>query len=78
MLIDKVCKHFDKDFDFFTDKAQQINNVEKNIGTIAINVGTINNCPENLLDQIKSIFDENIQNKEIIKGLRAENKMLRG
>jgi transcriptional regulator with XRE-family HTH domain len=77
LFMDKVCKYFDKDFDFFTENTNQINNVKKNTGTIAVNVGTINNCPENLLEQIKTIFDENIQNKEIIKALRSENKMLR-
>ncbi len=78
--MDKVCKEFDKDFEFFREQAQIFNNnIEKNDGNVVnCNNGTINNCPENLLAQIKNIFDENTQNKEIIKALRSENKMLRG
>jgi transcriptional regulator with XRE-family HTH domain len=75
LLMDKVCKYFDKDFEYFKEQSQ-INNIEKLDGCVN-NYGTINMNPENILEFIKSIFDENIQNKEIIKALRIENKNLR-
>ena len=75
LFMDKVCKYFDKDFEFFREKSQ-VNNIDKLEGCVN-NYGTINLTPENLLEQIKIIFDENTQNKEIIKALRSENKMLR-
>ncbi len=75
-LMDRVCKEFDVDFDYFTEE-KQTNNVKKNEGTIAYSVGTINHFPENIIDQIKNLIIESKQKDEIIKGLREENKNLR-
>jgi transcriptional regulator with XRE-family HTH domain len=77
LFMDKVCKHFDKDFNFFSEENPQVNNVKKNVGTIAYNVGTINNCPENLLEQIKKVFEENEANKKTILALEEEIKTYR-
>ena len=75
-LMDKVCKEFDVDFDYFMNPNSQINNIEKLDGSIN-NHGTINFFPENIIDQIKVLINENKQKDEIIKGLREENKNLR-
>ena len=75
-LMDKVCKEFDVDFEYFIEE-KQTNNVKKNEGTIAYSVGTINHFPENIIDQIKNLITETKQKDEIIKGLREENKNLR-
>jgi transcriptional regulator with XRE-family HTH domain len=75
-LMDKVCKEFDVDFEYFIEE-KQTNNVKKNEGTIAYSVGTINHFPENIIDQIKNLIIESKQKDEIIKGLREENKNLR-
>ena len=75
-LIDRVCKEFDVDFEYFIEE-RQTNNVKKNEGTIAYSVGTINHFPENIIDQIKNLITETKQKDEIIKGLREENKNLR-
>ena len=75
-LMDKVCKEFDVEFDYFIEE-KQTNNVKKNEGTIAYSVGTINHFPENIIDQIKNLIIESKQKDEIIKGLREENKNLR-
>lgn len=75
-LMDKVCKEFNVDFEYFTEE-KQTNNVKKNEGTIAYSIGTINHFPENIIDQIKNLITESKQKDEIIKGLREENKNLR-
>jgi transcriptional regulator with XRE-family HTH domain len=78
LFMDKVCKHFDKDSNFFREESPQINNVEKSEGgVVGYNYGTINNCPENLLEQIKKIFDENEFNKKTILALEEEIKTYR-
>ncbi|SMC78820.1 helix-turn-helix domain-containing protein [Moheibacter sediminis] len=57
LLMDKVCKIFDKDFEYFVDE-KTINNVDKNEGgVVGINHGTINNFPENIIEQIKSLIE---------------------
>lgn len=75
-LMDKVCKEFNVDFEYFIEE-KQTNNVQKNEGTIAYSVGTINHFPENIIDQIKNLIIESKQKDEIIKGLREENKNLK-
>lgn len=59
LLMDKICKIFDVDSDYFKEDAQ-INRVKENIGgVVGYNNGTINNCPDNIIDQIKLILSEN-------------------
>lgn len=76
LLMDKVCHYFDKDFDFFIENDQQINNIEKLEGSVN-NHGTINLFPENIIGEIKKLIDENKQKDELIKALREENKIFR-
>ncbi|WP_310556091.1 helix-turn-helix transcriptional regulator [Flavobacterium sp.] len=60
LLMDKVCHYFDKDFDFFTKNTEQVNNVDKNDGSfVGYNHGTINLFPENIIDQIRKLVEEN-------------------
>jgi transcriptional regulator with XRE-family HTH domain len=73
MLMDKVCKEFEVDSDFFMDD-KQVNNVKKNEGTIAYSVGTINNCPDSIVEQIKSLIKDSKQKDEIIAELKARLK----
>lgn len=64
--MDKVCKEFDVDFDYFRDFTQ-VNNVNKNKGTIANSVGTINNCPVSIIEQVKLLVEENATLKKEVK-----------
>ncbi len=74
--MDKICKYFEKDFDFFIDPTNQINNIEKPEGSIN-NYGTINLSPENIIEYMKKVFEENQQKDSFIKTLQEENKILR-
>ena len=65
LLMDKICKEFDVDLNYFTE-LNQINNIKKLEGCVN-NHGTINLTPEHFMDFIKSIFDENALLKEKIK-----------
>ncbi len=59
LLMDKVCKVFDKDFEFFAEE-KTVNNVEKNDGgVVGVNNGTINNFPDDLVEQIKNLVESN-------------------
>lgn len=59
LLMDKVCKVFDKDFEYFVEE-KTVNNVEKNKGgVVGVNNGTINNFPDNLIEQIKNLIEAN-------------------
>lgn len=59
LLMDKICKIFEVDSDYFKEDAQ-INRVKENIGgVVGNNNGTINNCPDNIIDQIRVILNEN-------------------
>ena len=59
LLMDKICKIFDVDSDYFKEDAQ-INRVKENIGgVVGNNNGTINNCPDNIIEQIRLILSEN-------------------
>lgn len=55
LLMDKICKFFDKDFEYFLD-SKIINKVKKNSGLVGLNnVDTINNnFPENFLEEFKN------------------------
>ena len=47
ILMDHVCKVFDKDFEFFTENTTQINKVKRNeCSVVGSNHGTINLFPE--------------------------------
>lgn len=55
-LMDKVCKIFDKDFEYFVEE-KTVNNVEENNGNISCQTGIINNFPENLVEQIQQLIE---------------------
>ena len=60
--MDKVCKVFDKDFEYFTDSTSMSNSIEENKGSIGIvgnNHGTINLFPEDIIEQIKNLVESN-------------------
>ncbi len=73
LLMDKVCKAFDVDFNYFVDD-KQVNNIKKNKGTIAYSIGTINNFPENIIDQIKLLIETNKQKDIKINELEIKLK----
>lgn len=61
LLMDKVCKVFDKDFEYFVEE-KIINNIENNEGrdgTVGVNHGTINLFPEDIIEQIKQLVEAN-------------------
>ena len=70
LLMDKICKEFDVDFDYFTDE-KQINKVKTNQGAIAYNIETVNNFPENIVEQIKQLVNDNKQKELRIKELES-------
>jgi transcriptional regulator with XRE-family HTH domain len=73
-LMDKVCKEFEVGFDYFIDD-KQVNKVKKNEGgVVGTNNGTINNFPENLVDQLKLLIDDNKQKEARIKELESNLK----
>lgn len=61
MMMDKVCKIFDKDFSYFVDETIK-NTIKENkgsVGTVGVNHGTINLFPEDIIDQIKQLVEAN-------------------
>lgn len=71
LFMNKVCDFFDTSFDYFTKSDKQINNVKKIEGSIN-NYGTINQFPENILEQIRNIIDENIALKKENQNLKSK------
>jgi transcriptional regulator with XRE-family HTH domain len=60
LLMDKVSKFFEKDFDYFVNDKVVNNNVKENNGQISCDNVTINNnYPESLLEEVKKLIDEN-------------------
>jgi transcriptional regulator with XRE-family HTH domain len=73
-LMDKICKEFDVGFDYFIDD-KHVNKVKENEGgVVGTNNGTINNFPENLVDQLKLLIDDNKQKEARIKELESNQK----
>ena len=78
ILMDNVCKVFDKDFEFFTENTTQINKVKcKEAGVVGNNHGTINLFPENIIDEIKKLIEQNKQQEYLILALTVENEKLK-
>ncbi|WP_294223942.1 helix-turn-helix domain-containing protein [Chryseobacterium sp. sg2396] len=73
LLMDKICKFFDKDFEYFLD-SNIINKVKKNSGLVGLNnVDTINNnFPENFLEEFKKLVEKNLVNEKIIQDLKNQ------
>lgn len=75
LLMDKVCKVFDKDFEYFTDSTSMNNSIEENKGSIGIvgnNHGTINLFPEEIIEQIKQLVESNKSKDTEIAELRKK------
>lgn len=72
LLMDKICRFFDKDFEYFLD-TNIINNVKKNSGLVGLNnVDTINNnFPDNFLEEFKKLVEKNQINEKIIEELKS-------
>jgi transcriptional regulator with XRE-family HTH domain len=59
LLIDKVCKIFEKDPDYFLNNSVVNNNIKENKGQqhVCCDNFTINNhCPESLLEELKKLI----------------------
>jgi transcriptional regulator with XRE-family HTH domain len=50
-IMDKICKEFNVDFDYFLE-SKQTYNVKKNIGVVIGNNETVNMLPEGILENI--------------------------
>ena len=60
LLMDKVCKFFDKDFSYFTDDSVYNNKIKVNKGQIGSDNVMINhNYPESILTEIQNLINEN-------------------
>ena len=71
LLMDKVCQFFDKDFDYFLEE-KYVNNVHENHGQVIgqHTIGTVNNFPENFLEEFKKLVEQNQANEKIIEDLK--------
>jgi transcriptional regulator with XRE-family HTH domain len=58
-FMSSVCDFFEKDFEFFTENYSQTNNIKKLEGCVN-NHGTINMSPENIINELKNLFAENV------------------
>lgn len=76
--MDKVCKKFDVGLDYFLESGQN-NHFENNKEASAIgnNYGTINNTPDNILEQIKLLIEDNKSKEEQIQQLKLEIESLK-
>ena len=68
LLMDKVCQFFDKEFEYFLD-AGMTNNVNENHGQVG-QIGTVNNFPQNFLEEFKKLVEQNQANEKIIEDLK--------
>ena len=75
LLMDKICKEFDVDFEYFTQNSQ-INNLTELNGNIN-NQDPINLIKENILEQIKSLINDNKQKDILIDQLKSEILLLK-
>ncbi len=76
-LMDKICKFFEVDFSYFLENGT-VNNFENaQNNNISCDTGIINNFPENIIEQVVKLVEEN-KSKEIrIRELEEELKKLR-
>jgi transcriptional regulator with XRE-family HTH domain len=70
LLMDKVCKIFDKDFDYFVNDKVVTNNVKENKGQISCENFTVNhNYPELLLEELKKLIAVKDEQITLLKNL---------
>lgn len=74
MLLDKICKLFDKELSYFLEE-KIVNKVKINKGQIQMsceNITINNNFPESILDDIKKLIEENRSLKQEVAELNKE------
>ena len=72
LLMDKVSKIFEKDFEHFLDNNVVNNHIQENKGQICCSCEnfTINNhCPESLLEELKKMITSKDEQIELLKKL---------
>jgi transcriptional regulator with XRE-family HTH domain len=72
LLMDKVCKVFEKDPDYFLDNSVVNNSIKENKGQVCCgcNNFTFNNyCPESLLEELKKLIVAKNEEIELLKNL---------
>lgn len=77
-LMDKVCKIFDVDFDYFNSdgNSNNINKIEG--GVVGFNNTTINMVSEDIIEQLKFIIEDSKKKDKIIKNQETLIKKLQG
>ena len=77
-LMDKVCKIFDVDFDYFNSdgNTNNINKIEG--GVVGFNNTTINMVSEDIIEQLKFIIEDSKKKDKIIKNQETLIKKLQG
>lgn len=71
LLMDKICKTFNKDLDYFMAE-KTINNIHENKGQVSCNVVTINNYPHNILEQVQQLINDTLAKEQRIKELEIQ------
>ncbi len=71
LLMDKVCKEFSKEFDYFMEE-KTINNINENKGQVSCSVVNINNYPHNILEQVQQLINDTLAKEQKIKELEAK------
>lgn len=74
LLMDKVCKIFDKDFEYFMEGTIIQQNNNDNSSQNILNSGVIYQYPENLLEQIKQLIEDNKLKDAEISELKKQLK----
>jgi transcriptional regulator with XRE-family HTH domain len=69
-FMDKVCRYFNKSFEYFLNDAQNNTVYNNEGGVVGNNYGVIHNFSENILQQVKLLIREN-------ERLRHENSLLK-
>ena len=70
LLMDKVCKVFKKDSDYFLDNNVVNNHIKENVGQICCENFTVNNhCSELLLEEVKKLIASKDEQIAFLKGL---------
>ena len=73
LLMDKVCRIFDKDFSYFANDSVINNNVKENTGPVGCENVTVNNhFPDSILTDIQNLIDENKMMKAKIAALEGK------
>ncbi len=71
LLMDKICRFFDKDFEYFLD-TKIINNITENKGQVSCEDFTVNNnFPDNFLEEFRKLVEKNQINEKIIEELKS-------